>query len=247
MANGPLLATLLGGVVVVLASALGGATGFGYALLAAPLLLLLGFPLPFVVTANLALALLTRVAVAYRFRPYLHRRRAALLILGSVPGLYAGTRVLTGVAPATIRRVAGVAIVLVALLLLRSLKAPPPPPLPGAPLAAGFLGGFLGATISLNGVPAVLLLARDRASPYSVQADLALYFVVSNAIGLGLLALRHALVAPALYPAALLWLPGALLGNYAGVALGARLPQRAFRYLALAIACAAGVVTALTA
>lgn len=247
MPDGLLLAFVLGGLAVVLASALGGATGFGYGLIAVPLLLLLGFPLTFVVTANLALAMLTRVSVVYRFRSYLHRRRAAMLILGSIPGLYAGTRVLTGIAPTTIKRVAGVAIALIALVLLRSLKAPPPPPVPGAPLAAGFLGGFLGATISLNGVPAVLLLARDRASPYSVLADLALYYVVSNTIGLGLLALRHVLVAPALYPAALLWLPGALLGNYAGVALGARLPQRAFRYLALAIACAAGLVTALTA
>ena len=47
---------LAGGVTVLAASFLGGVTGFGYSLVAAPLLLLLGFPLPFVVTVNLALA-----------------------------------------------------------------------------------------------------------------------------------------------------------------------------------------------
>ena len=42
------------------ASFLGGVTGFGYSLVATPLLLLLGFPLPFAVTVNLALAFVTR-------------------------------------------------------------------------------------------------------------------------------------------------------------------------------------------
>ena len=53
---------LAGGLSVVAASFLGGVTGFGYSLVATPLLLLLGFPLAFVVTANLALACVTRMS-----------------------------------------------------------------------------------------------------------------------------------------------------------------------------------------
>src|ERR671914_218851 len=49
---------LAGALVVAAAAFLGGVTGFGYSLVATPLLLLLGFPLPFVVTANLGLAIL---------------------------------------------------------------------------------------------------------------------------------------------------------------------------------------------
>ena len=41
-------------------------------------------------------------------------------------------------------------------------RAARPRPLPGAPVAAGFAGGFLGAATSLNGVAPVLLLARDK-------------------------------------------------------------------------------------
>ena len=239
-------------MVVCCAALLGGATGFGYALLSAPLLLLLGFRLEFVVTANLALAVLTRVSVVYRFRKDVDRRRAALLILSSVPGLYAGTRILTGVDRSLIRLATGLIVMLVTLLLARSVAAPAPPRVPGAghPLAAavaGFLGGVLGTTTSLSGVPPVLLLARERAAARSFQADLATYFVVANTIALALLSARGALVRQALFPAAALWLPGALLGNFAGVALGTRLPERAFRWLTLAIAFTAGAVTALTA
>ena len=41
-----------GGLCVFAASFLGGVTGFGYSLVATPLLLLLGFDLPFVVTVT---------------------------------------------------------------------------------------------------------------------------------------------------------------------------------------------------
>jgi uncharacterized membrane protein YfcA len=239
---------LLAGAVCVLAAAfLGGVTGFGYSLVATPLLLLLGFPLPFVVTANLALACVTRVSVAYRFRSDAEPRRAAGLIAGSVPGLWLGATVLTTVHESTIKLAAGVVVMLAAVLLWRAVSAPPPRPLPGAPVAAGFAGGFLGAATSLNGLAPVLLLAREKAAPRSVLADLALYFVASNAIGLLVLLATGALDEDVWFPAFVLWLPASLAGNWVGTAIGPRLPEVAFRRATLAIVFVAGAVTALTA
>ena len=238
---------LAGGLSVIAASFLGGVTGFGYSLVATPLLLLLGFPLAFVVTANLALACVTRMSVAYRFRADLKVRRAGGLIAGSVPGLWLGVTVLTTVDESKIKLSAGLIVMVAAVLLWRVASAPPPRPLPGAPVAAGFAGGFLGAATSLNGVAPVLLLARDKAAPRSVLADLALYFVASNAIGLAILLAEGALDSDALFPAFLLWLPGSLAANWAGTAIGPRLPEADFRRLTLAIVFVAGGVTALTA
>jgi uncharacterized protein len=238
---------LAGALVVAAASFLGGVTGFGYSLVATPLLLLLGFPLPFVVTANLALACVTRISVAYRFRSDARPGRAAGLIAGSVPGLWLGAVVLTTVDVSTIKLGAGLVVMAAAVLLWRAVKAPPPRELPGAAVAAGFAGGFLGAATSLNGVAPVLLLARDQAEPRSVLADLALYFVASNAIGLAVLLVEGGRETDALYPAFWLWLPGSLLGNWAGTVIGPSLPETAFRRLTLAIVFVAGAVTALTA
>jgi uncharacterized protein len=238
---------LAGALVVAAAAFLGGVTGFGYSLVATPLLLLLGFDLPFVVTANLALACITRIQVAYRFRSDARPARAAALIAGSVPGLWLGAIVLTTVAVSTIKLGAGLVVMVAAVLLWRAVEAPPPRELPGAPVAAGFAGGFLGAATSLNGVAPVLLLARDKAAPRSVLADLAIYFVASNAIGLAILLAEGGLEPDALYPAFFLWLPGSLLGNWAGTVIGPSLPETAFRRLTLVIVFAAGAVTALTA
>ena len=241
------MALAAGALSVVMASFLGGVTGFGYSLVATPLLLVIGFPLPFVVTANLALAFVTRVSVAVRFRRDMWPRRVAALVGGSVPGLWLGTRVLGAVDPTTIKVAAGLVTMVAAVLLARSVTAPPPRRVPGAPLVAGFFGGFLGASTSLNGVAPVLLLARDKASPRSFLADLATYFVASNGIGLVILAIQHTLRTDALYPAFLLWLPGSVAGNWLGTTLGPRLPELAFRHLTLAIVFVAGGVTALTA
>src|ERR671936_157580 len=85
----------------------------------------------------------------------------------------------------------GYSLVATPVLLARSVNAPPPRRIRGAPLVAGFFGGFLGSSTSLNGVAPVLLLARDKASPRSFLADLAMYFVGANAIGLLVLAFRR--------------------------------------------------------
>jgi uncharacterized protein len=241
------LILVAGGASVFAASFLGGVTGFGYSLVATPLLLLLGFSLPFVVTVNLALACVTRMPVAYRFRSDLQASRAAGLIAGSVPGLWLGVAVLTSVQESTIKLAAGIVVMIAAVLLWRAASTPPPRPLPGAPVAAGFAGGFLGAATSLNGVAPVLLLARDKAPPRSVLADLALYFVASNAIGLMILLADGALETDALFPAFLLWLPVSLAANWVGTAIGPRLPEADFRRVTLAVVFVAGAVTAITA
>src|SRR5919112_4625322 len=226
------MALVLGGIAVALASFLGGVTGFGYSLVATPLLLLDGYALRFVVTVNLALAFVTRISVAVRFRRSMSPRRVALLIGGAVPGLYLGVVVLGAVNPTDIKIAAGVVTMIAAALIARSVNAPPPRrAIPGAAAVAGFVGGFLGASTSLNGVAPVLLLARDKASPRSFLADLAMYFVGANAIGLSILALEGTIRTEALWPAFLVWLPGSLLGNWLGTALGPRLPEVAFRRL----------------
>lgn len=237
---------LLGGILIFCTATLGGITGFGASLLSTPFLLLLGLPLRTIVVVNLTLVLLTRCTTAVRLRRHCSVRRPALLVLGSVPGLYSGALLAARADPTTLKRLAGGVIVLAALFQIVVARRPPPP-IPGAPLVAGYLGGVLGATTSLNGIPPAILLARDRTAPRAFQADLALYFVCSNLIGLVILALRGAFVPHALVPTALVWLPGAFLGNALGTFLGGRLPDNLFRYLAFALAGLAGAVTALSA
>ena len=238
---------IAGGAIVAAAALLAGASGFGFGLLATPLLLLAGFSLPFVVTINLLISVATRVSVAYRFRASADGRRVALLVGGSVPGLVLGAVALNAVNEGAVKIAAGVFVMAAAALLAIGVDRPAPRPHRGAPLAAGFAGGFLGTTTSLIGIPPVLYLAREKLTTATFYADLAFYFIAASSIGVGVLAAAGALDREAVFPAFVAWLPFVLVANVLGTLVGVRVPERRFRLFVLALAFAAGAVTAATA
>lgn len=239
--------TLIGSLIILTAAILGGMTGFGFALVCTPLLLSMGLPLAVIVITNLSLATTTRILIAYRLRAHIDLQRVLWLVLSSVPGILLGSWVITKIEPRPIRLALGITIVVAVILILRSLSRPPPPRIPGATGVAGFLSGFLGATTSLNGIPPVLLLTRDRVSPQGFQASLALFFIATNTITLSILALHGAPFAEAMLPRGIIWLPIAIIGNIIGVHLGSILPDLLFRRIALGIAFSSGVLSIVTA
>lgn len=237
---------VLGGFLVAAVALVAGTSGFGFGLLATPLLLLSGFSPPFVVTLNLLMTVAARVSVAARLRGSVDPRRVALLVGGSLPGLYLGARILDAVDAHELRVVAGVAVMGAAAALLYTDRHPPREHGPAAPVAAGFLGGVLGTSTSLLGVPPALLLTRQRLAAASFIADLAVYFVVTGALGLAVLGAAGELERDA-GRAFLFWLPGVLVANAFGTTIGLQVPQRAFQLGSLTLAFAAGALTVATA
>jgi hypothetical protein len=237
---------VLGGFLVAAVALVAGTSGFGFGLLATPLLLLSGFSLPFVVTLNLLVTVAARLSVVARLRGAVDPARAALLVGGSIPGLYVGARILDAVDAHDLRLVAGVAVMAAAAAILYADRHPQRVHGSAAPLAAGFAGGLLGTSTSLLGVPPALLLARERLAAASFIADLAVYFVVTGTLGLAVLAAAGKLELDA-GRAFLYWLPGVLVGNAIGTTIALRVPQRTFQLAALGLAFAAGALTAATA
>jgi hypothetical protein len=237
---------VLGGALAALAAFLAGASGFGLGILATPLLLLIGFSLPFVVTANLLISLATRISVVWRTRRWITWRRAAALVGGAVPGLWVGSVALASVDRRDLRIAVGIIVAVAALGLVSSSEQQSKPRLRGLNVIAGFLGGTLGTTTSLMGVPPALLLARRRVAQRAFFADLAVYFVAASAVGLVILAARGQFSGSGAR-AFLWWLPGVLVANMLGLFVGLRLPEVVFRRATLAFALVAGVVTAASA
>jgi uncharacterized membrane protein YfcA len=237
---------VLGGFLAAGAALIAGTSGYGFGLLATPALLLSGFSLPFVVTVNLLISLATRVSVAWRLRHAVRRRQAALLVGSAIPGLWIGSRTLGAIDGQTVKLVVGVTVALAAAALVWADKRPPAPHRAGLGIVAGFLGGLLGTTTSLLGVPPALLLARRRLATATFFADLSVYFVATAAIGLAVLAAEGHFDAGA-GRAFIWWLPGVLVANAIGTTAGLRVPAAVFRRYTLGLAFVAGVVTALTA
>lgn len=237
---------ILGGFLAAAAALLAGTSGFGFALVATPALLLSGFSLPFVVTVNLLISLATRFSVAWRLRRAIDRRRVALLVGAAVPGLWIGSRTLGTLDQHTLKLAVGVLVAAAAATLVWADRHPPRPRIRGLNVVAGFLGGLLGTTTSLLGVPPALLLARRRLATVSFFADLSVYFVATAAIGLTVLAADGQLSGSGAR-AFVWWLPGVLAANVVGTTVGLRLPAPVFRRVTLGLAFTAGVLTAVTA
>lgn len=209
---------------------------------------MIGFPPPFVITANLSLALVTRSAVAWRLRYHITPRRILLLMASSLPGMALGVVALTRVDESVIRMGTGIFVIVASVGLIWSTSRPEPgPPIPGGSLIAGGLGGFLGTTTSLSGAAVAVYFIRERLEPVRFLADMAAYFVCSNIAALGMLLISGTFVSSALFPAMLLWLPGTMAGNLIGTSVGRRLPQGLFRTFTLAVVVIAGVLTVITA
>lgn len=234
---------VLGGFLAAAAALLAGAAGFGFGLLATPLFLLAGFSLPFIITANLLVAVATRLSVAWRLRRSIEWRRVALLLAGSIPGLWVGARLLGSMDDHDVKLMVGVIIMAAAAALIYAERHPPGMrPRDAVVTIAGFFGGLLGTTTSLVGVPPVLLLARRRLGTAHFMADMAVFFITTGAIGCAVLALEGDFDGAGAR-AFLWWLPGVLVANAVGTSLGLRLPARAFRLTALSLAFAAGATT----
>jgi uncharacterized protein len=241
---------IVGGAVVLGASVLGGVTGFGFSLVCTPLLLLLGMGLTDVVVVNLAIGLVTRVATVARMHRSVHRRRALDMVAGCVPGLLIGYLVRDLVSGDALKMAAGgVAVAVAAYMLARpsgtgAADAAPAPRL--AVGTAGLLGGFLGITTSLNGPPPVVLLSHQNVEPRQFVADLAVYFVVCNALALALIGLAGGVDAGRVGLLLACWLPGALLANALGNSWAARVPQGPFRLMTLGLVMVTGLATVVT-
>jgi hypothetical protein len=236
----------IAGVGVFAAAFMGGTTGFGFGLVLLPWLLALGFPLPFVITAIMGMTCAIRLGTVVRLHNAIDRRRAAMMLAASVPGAVLGAWTLEAVDERVLQIAAGALVMLVALALARG-QGQPAVPLRGGPALAGAAGGFLGTTTSLSGVAPALLLARERVTPRRAIANMAAYSVAVSLLVLGMLAAHGALVREALVPAALLWLPAALAGTWAGTSLGSRLSGPVFRRLTLGLVLVCGLVSVVSA
>lgn len=239
------MVVMWGVVAVGIAAFLGGLTGFGYSLIATPLLLTLGLHPAAAVTINLTIALITRVAVTVRLRSYVRWRRALSLTIGSVPGLLLGAVVGDVLDPSAVRVVAGVLVLVVAPILM--VRQPKPGNKPLSRYAfAGFVGGVLGTSTSLNGVPAAVMLSADQQDQRSFIADLAVFFVFGNALSLIVLSVRDG-IDPSNLRLLAWWLPGALVANVLGTSLAPRINSEVFRVITCVLVMAAGVATLVSA
>ena len=229
------------------ASIVGGATGFGTALIATPLMLLVGMDVTDVVVVNLFVGLATRIAAAIQLREHIEWRRVGWMGGSSLPGAWLGVLTISLLPVALLKPAVGVLTVVCGLALAIQPSGGPRPPSRPALSVAGFVSGYFGSTTSLNGPPVVLLLGRAKLPPMSFIADLAGFFVITNTLSLALLWIYSDIDLGEVWPLLLGCLAVGLIGNRLGIAIARRTPVGTFRWAVVTLVMAAGILTIVTA
>lgn len=217
--------------------------GFGFALLAMPVMTF-ALPVEDAVVVAVLLAVVSTGHQAITHRAHVRRPLAARLVVASFAGMPVGLLALNVFDDRTLKIALGVGVLVATLVLLRDLTLAHVGPT--LDYAMGFVSGVANASIGTNGPPLVFDLHSRQLGPNEFRGTIATVFVLGNLFTITLFlvdgkidgdGLRAVAVA---FPA---WLAGAALGH----ALQPKVPEHLFRHLVLGLLLLTGVATIATA
>lgn len=221
-------------LAVAAGAAIQGAIGFGFALVAVPVLALVrpgSVPV-----AVLVLSLPMTIGMATRERVHADRTGFGWLVLGRLAGTAVGVVILAAVSADGLSVVVGLALLVAVAGSFGGVRVEPTPVVN---VAAGAISGAMGTTSAIGG-PALAVLYQRRPGP-ELRSTLAAVFVVGSMISLGALVAAGEVHLPELILAVQL-LPALLAGLLAGGSLTRHLDGPWLRPSVLAFAAAAGVL-----
>jgi uncharacterized protein len=214
-------------------------TGFGYALISVPLLLLIYEP-EMVVALTLSVGLLISVIVVVSALGDLDRRLMMLLLPGGFVGLVAGSLLLRVVDPTILKILAGALVSAYSILMFRGYQ-PSGMGSSRAATLAGFASGTLATSTGIGGPPIVILFTARQLSKNAFRVTIAAYFVATGLIGLAILMAGGTIGEREVVMTAILT-PPAALGVFVGTRLAGRLTAEGFRSLTLVLLLLTGVM-----
>lgn len=224
--------------IVAIAAGAQAVTGFGFALLAVPLLALV-MPINTAVVVGSIASVAMSVVTAIRDRAEVHWRTATLIIAVAIVGMPLGLYLLVALPASALTALVGVTVLASTVLVwLR-------PALPegrGTLVCIGLLVGLLSTATGTNGPPLVAAFQSLGYGKQAFRATIAAIFVGCGIVSVGFFAYGHELTAAAVQ-ACLVGIPGGFLGWWAGDHIFRRLDTHAFRVVVVVALVAASVVT----
>ena len=212
-------------------------TGLGFALVAAPMLVLVAGPVQGVLLAN-ALSLITNLALALVLRRDVEVRRAVLLAVPAIAVIPAGAWVAAHTSPGALSVGIG-ALVVVALAVVIAAPGLSVPAGAGPAIGAGAASGFMNVTAGVGGPALSLYAIATRWSGAGFVASAQLYFALLNASSLIAKGGLPHLDAPGVIACA----GGLITGAVAGHLLAPHVAPRRVRQAIIALALAGALAT----
>jgi uncharacterized membrane protein YfcA len=226
-------------LAVAIASFVRGLTGFGFAIVATPLLALVYPPVVAVPVATL-LQIPSGLPIVFRDWSDTNIKAATTAWLGGLPALIPGVFVLSSIPADEMRLILGLAVILstVALAFGRKLNREPKP---YELIGAGALSGLMQGAVAMAGPPVILLILSSSWTPARCRATLSFVFLLLGTASLifgaihGVVTMESILIAAAT-------VPGLLMGQAIGSSLFVRIDAARYRSISTLCVAIAGVL-----
>lgn len=201
-------------------SAVQGLIGFGFGVIAAPVV---AFLAPELIPAALIIASfpLPLMTLAREGRE-VDWKALGWIMLGTVPATLVGAAIVAAVPARTLQVIVGVCVLAVAVAPMLKIE---PRRGPGTLVGAGAISSLTGTTASIGGPPIAIALRHE---PQGVaRSTMGVYFMMSSVVTLASLGVVGHLTATS-WAVGLSMLPATLLGFWASSLIGRRFSQAAF-------------------
>ena len=206
-------------------------SGFGFALLAVPLMSLMVGPKDAVAIAFVAGAVSSGL-MAYRLKDRVQRPVLKRILIGAAVGLPIGVVGLRQLPDDPLR--IALAVVVLAMVVVLGTGYHFRSEQPRTEVAAGFVSGVLNGSLGTGGPPIVVVLQAGAIEQHEFRATTTAFFAVCDIVAIPLI------VASGVADAATWWasaatVPAVLVGNAVGERLAFRVPHDQFRRLVLGL------------
>ena len=230
-------------VIICIAAVLQSISGFGFSLLAMPLLSIFVDIQDAVVIATLCGIFTNAVHLRKDFQ-LVQRSIARRISLSALIGMPLGVVVLSIFSATQMRAIIGAVIVVLVFLMMRNfiLKTENT----NVDIVLGAFSGLLATSVSTNGPPLVFLLQSKQLDPWRLRATLAYVFTISGCASFIVLMIAGKGSIEA-FQYAMLSLPAMYLGTVVGRKARLRVTQEAFKRLMYVLLLATAVSTTLAA
>jgi uncharacterized membrane protein YfcA len=229
---------LAGSLIICFAAAMQALTGFGFAVMAVPLLLIMYAPHD-AVPISMMVSTVTTSFLAIQLRKEVEWRLLRRLLIGSVIGAPFGLWLYNRFDLTLLKLFISTVILAVVTVMMRNVRFR----LSGEryDYVAGLISGFMTTSVGIPGPPLLVFLVNRGLEKGPMRATSATFFLVIYLISLSL----HFFWGDSIHliDDSLMLVPAALAGSYIGQKLDNKVDQRLFQRLIYAILLISGVYT----
>ena len=231
--------------VILLAGLMQAITGFAYALIAIPLLIMVTSPRE-AVAIVLFTGVLMKLLMIYKTWHDGDFSSIALIFCSSVVGSLPGIYMMRLIDDTSLKIFISLALIVCVFamgcnvkLTIRRHRL--------VQMLVGITSGFLGATAGFNGPPVILYMMNENHGKVSMRANLVRYFLLGNLSTLLLSSIAGTLPLETLLPYALISIPAIGFAGWLGEKIFASINPLIFRRIAMGVVCCSAVMTLFSA